>query len=212
MLLIALPLYAFAVEADDQLLVDHDVRVTLSALPRSYEATLTNKTTGFGSSATGSADGGWLAIDYQASLHHQGPVSFLIGGGLDFLGTSITDDTTKGDVSGVGPRFAIGASFRPTSIFSIEGTLDAGFGAASSTIKDSSSNLDLSSDSGSYGMFAALVRGVFTFKPGFQAFGQLGYAVVKYNTTYAATATTDSADQSLRVSGGTFGLGVGWRF
>lgn len=212
LLLVALSFPIFAAD-EAPLIVNHDVRLTVSALPRPYDVTITNTQTGDVVHGTGSLDSGaWVALDYQASLHHEGPVCFLIGAGLDFVGGSLTDDTTKADVSGFGPHIAIGASVRPVGMFSIEGTLEGGFGAADSTIKDNSQSLDVSSNSGSYGMFAALVRGVVTFDPGFQLFAQFGYAAFAFKTSYNATATTFPVDQDSRVRGVTYGLGAGWRF
>ena len=212
LLLIALSLPLCAAEGDP-LLVDHDVRVTLSALPRSYDATLENHSNGFSGSTSDTLDSaGSIAFDYQASLHHDGPVSLLLGAGLDFIGMQQEDSTEKDTVSGFGVHGDIGASYRATSIFSIEGSVALGFGGASSSIDFKGTGPSLNSNSGDYTMAGIFVRPVVTFKPGFQLFGQLGYVGYKFTTKYDQTSTTGNIDQTVNIKGATYGLGLGWRF
>ncbi len=206
---------SFAVAAEEESKrVDSDVRLTLSALPRSYDATLTNKDTGKEvSHDSGTLDSaGWLAVDYQASVHGGKPIAFLFGGGLDVLGMSEENASAKDTGGGVGVHGTIGVGFRPTAMLSLEASLLGGFGAASMTIKDKGSSTTFDSDSGNYGAAAALLRAVVTFHSGFQMFGQLGYAAFNFKTRFNRSDVLGDLENEVKVSGLTYGLGVGWRF
>lgn len=211
-LLITLSLSLIAAE-ESPLIVDHDVRVTVSALPHSYDASFKNNETGETFSSDGSLDSaGWVAFDYQASLHKTGPFAFLVGGGIDFIHISEEDSAGRDTIDGVGLHLTAGGSIRPTAMLSFEGSVFGGFGGASGELKDKTDGTTLTSDSGGYGIVGILGRAVVTFKPGFQAFLQVGFVSAAFTTNYEPTATTVDFDLDAYVRGGTFGGGLGWRF
>ncbi len=211
LLMLSLPILAVEGAAADWL-VDHDVRATLSVLPRSYDVNLKISPSRDSFSDSGTFDSaGSFAMDYQASLRkNDGPVSLLLGGGLDLIGMKEKDSYVKSTVDGVGLHGTIGGSCRLTSMFRVEGAVELGFGAASSSIEDE--DISLKSNYGDYSMIGVFFRPVVTFKPGFQLFGQIGYVGYKFNTTYDETSAANKVNQTTNIKGTTYGLGVGWRF
>lgn len=213
LLLIGLSLPLFAAETAP-LQIDNDFRVTLSAPPRNYDSTLTNtKTDVVLTKGSGEIDsGGWLAVDYQGSLHKEGPVAILFGAGIDMIGMTEEDNLEKTSGSGVGVHLDVGVGVRPTEMFSMEASLVGGVGAASLTVDNKTTSTSLDSDSATYGMIALLARGVITFSPGFQIFGQIGYAGFNLTATYDATPLRPELEEKVELRGVTYGLGLGWRF
>ena len=206
---LAVPLFA----AEEVWLADNDLRVTLSALPRSYDSTLKNADTGFTVKDAGTFDSaGWLAIDFQMTTYRDSWASFVLGVGVDGIGINDENSLQKSTLGGVGAHLALGAAMRPSNFFSLEGAVVAGGGAAASAVESKTVNFTNDSDSGYYGMLGVLVRTVFTIQPGFQVFGQAGYIGMRFNTEYDSTTTSGSTTQEVTISGLTYGLGIGWRF
>ena len=207
--LLTLPLIA----AEGDLLVDYDVRLTLSAMPKNYDSTATLTQTGEKFTQSGTIDSGtWTALDMQASLREGGKFAVLVGGGIDFIGLEDGDAEGKDSLRGVGLHVDVGGSFRPTPMFSMELSLLLGGGSTSYTAEDTADNISVDSSSGTYGTAAILFRPVITFKPGFQLFGQIGYSGFNFKNSFDETATTVPFKIETDVSGITYGLGIGWRF
>lgn len=209
LLAVSLPLCA----AESAWLADNDVRVTLSALPTAYDSTFKNTDTGFTVDDSGSVDSaGWLAVDFQMTVHQAGWAAFVLGAGVDAIGITDENAVQKSSLGGVGGHLALGAAIRPGDFFSLEGTVLAGGGVAASTIESKNGNFTNDSDSGNYGTLGVLVRSVFTLEPGFQVFGQVGYLGMRFKTDYESTITTGDTTQEVTFSGLTYGVGLGWRF